>query len=305
MKRWLGICLVALGGPGFGLDLILPEQSRETYTDRSPFSSYLLPVGPYADGALETIVAEGAYSQRSWEAVAQPGSTTLELMDRLRQQIEGVGFEVLFECETDGCGGFDFRFATSVVQEPDMFVDLGDFRFLSAQRLGQATPEYVSLLVSRSVDRSYLQVTHVGPKTLTDPVVVQDSAPPASSLSAHLTDHGSVVLGDLRFETGSAQLGSGPFASLEELASFLNARPEQSVTLVGHTDFKGALERNIALSKRRAQAVADRLIASHDVDASQLRAEGVGYLAPRSSNATEAGRALNRRVEAVLGAVSR
>ena len=70
--------------------------------------------------------------------------------------------------------------------------------------------------------------------------------------------------------------------------------------LVGHTDAVGALEGNIRLSKKRAEAVMRRLIDGYGVDPVQLSAEGIGYLSPRASNATEEGRRLNRRVEVVL-----
>jgi OOP family OmpA-OmpF porin len=72
------------------------------------------------------------------------------------------------------------------------------------------------------------------------------------------------------------------------------------VALVGHTDAEGGLAANIDLSRRRAAAVRDRLVAQHGIAAERLSAEGVGWLAPRATNATEAGREANRRVEAVV-----
>ena len=69
---------------------------------------------------------------------------------------------------------------------------------------------------------------------------------------------------------------------------------------MGHSDAVGSLEANIALSRARARSVAGRLVDTHGVARGQLRAEGAGYLAPRASNATEDGRALNRRVEVVV-----
>jgi OOP family OmpA-OmpF porin len=69
--------------------------------------------------------------------------------------------------------------------------------------------------------------------------------------------------------------------------------------IVGHSDNQGSLEANIALSKRRAEAVRTALI-TRGVAAERLEAHGVGYLAPVSTNLTEAGRTLNRRVELVL-----
>ena len=88
--------------------------------------------------------------------------------------------------------------------------------------------------------------------------------------------------------------------SLQALAAFLRADPARRVTLVGHTDTVGALDRNIALSKRRAASVLERLVSAHGVPRAQIAAEGMGYLAPIASNLTPEGREANRRVEVVL-----
>ena len=70
--------------------------------------------------------------------------------------------------------------------------------------------------------------------------------------------------------------------------------------LVGHTDMTGALDANIALSRRRAEAVRERLLRDHGLNRDRIDAQGAGWLAPRASNATKAGRAANRRVEVVV-----
>jgi OOP family OmpA-OmpF porin len=62
----------------------------------------------------------------------------------------------------------------------------------------------------------------------------------------------------------------------------------------------GTLENNIALSRARAEAVRQHLVEALGVDPAQVSATGIGYLAPRATNATAAGREANRRVEAVL-----
>ena len=80
----------------------------------------------------------------------------------------------------------------------------------------------------------------------------------------------------------------------------LKAEPDLRVALVGHTDAVGSLDANTALSRRRAEAVRDRLVQSYDVAPGRVEAQGAGYLAPRASNLTEAGREQNRRVEVVV-----
>ncbi len=90
------------------------------------------------------------------------------------------------------------------------------------------------------------------------------------------------------------------FDSLRQLSDYLKERPDARIALVGHTDAVGALDSNIALSRRRAASVVRRLVDKYGVPRTQITADGVGYLAPRASNQTDAGRALNRRVEVIL-----
>jgi OOP family OmpA-OmpF porin len=60
------------------------------------------------------------------------------------------------------------------------------------------------------------------------------------------------------------------------------------------------LNGNIALSKRRASSVLDRLTRDYDIPRRQMEAEGMGYLSPLSTNLTQEGRDLNRRVEVIV-----
>jgi len=68
---------------------------------------------------------------------------------------------------------------------------------------------------------------------------------------------------------------------------------------VGHTDMTGTLAYNMDLSSKRAQAVVDVLARDYGIASDRLQAQGVGPLCPVSTNRTEEGRKLNRRVELV------
>lgn len=304
------LCCVAMAAPAMAdLSLTFPGTATETASQTEPFSSYKIPVGPYADGFVQTLVAEGRSVTKAWR-VEIGGGTTLLVMDALRQQLEGLGFELLYECTTQKCGGFDFRFETRVLPEPVMHVDLGDFRFLAAQRLGEAVPEYVSLFVSRGAEAAFVQMIVVGSPDDTSLTAKSDGlvaqvAPSIPTLNFGsvveiLLGDGSAVLDDLLFETGSSALGDGKFLSLVDLSEYLKANPEITVALVGHTDAEGSLQGNINLSRKRAQSVAQRLVSDFGIPSAQVEADGVGYLSPRASNLTEEGRTLNRRVEVII-----
>lgn len=306
------VLFLALAAPAGAVTLTLPPGASRALSQTEPLGSYAVPTAPWSEDGLETIGAEGRVSREAWQV---PGSaTTLQLLAPLRDQLAGQGYEVLLDCETEGCGGFDFRFETDVLPEPEMHVDLGDFRFLSARREGEEGPEFVTLLVSRAESTGYLQVVRVDPAapgaaasaaegeavTAAPPVVAPASPQPPGGLAENLENRGRAVLADLVFETGSARLAGDEFASLDALAAYLRDNPDRRITLVGHTDASGSLTANIALSRSRARSVLEELTGSYGIPADQLSADGVGYLMPLASNLTEEGRAANRRVEAVL-----
>lgn len=301
------ICLLVVAQPALALTLDLPGEVIGEEQRREVPGSYALPIAPFDGSRVPSRLVEGALDQRAFE-LAAPGLTTLAVLAPLRAQVLAAGYEVLLECETRACGGFDFRFATEVIAEPKMHVDLGDFRFLSAQRDG----EVLSILVSRGVTSAFVQITRVSDAPIPAPSVGEtvdlsqagvDAAtalPVNAAIGAALDDQGSAALDDLVFASGSAALSDGDYPSLVAVADWLNANPGATVALVGHTDAAGSLAANIALSKRRAEAVAEVLVATYGVQRARLAAEGAGFLAPRATNQTDAGRQMNRRVEVVV-----
>lgn len=99
----------------------------------------------------------------------------------------------------------------------------------------------------------------------------------------------------LRFETGSATLAPESDGQLRNLAAILGAYPEVHAKIGGYTDSTGNDNANKTLSENRARNVMNRLVAL-GVDKGRLESEGYGEEHPVASNATEAGRAQNRRI---------
>lgn len=301
----LAALLACLPLSGFCQSLDLPANAVLSFEDVTPLGSYAMPTGPWTRDGLPVLTAEGEVRQQSWRVDAV-GLTPLQLLDPLKEQLLQLGFTPVFTCTDVECGGFDFRFATPVVEAPAMYVDLGNYRYIAFQRMSDTGPALISLLASRSTSAGYLQITRVG--RAEDTPNVAATAPSARAiapvvtgeLAQELEAHGRVILSDLTFETGSAQLGTGDFNTLRALADYLRANPERQIALVGHTDATGSLDGNITLSKRRAQSVMQRLIDSYDVPSRQVAAEGMGYLSPVATNVTPEGRDANRRVEVIL-----
>ncbi len=111
------------------------------------------------------------------------------------------------------------------------------------------------------------------------------------------TGHAAVY--GIYFDTGSAAVKPESEPALQEVAKLLGGDASLKVYVVGHTDSVGGLESNLKLSQARAEAVRTALTARHGIAAARLTAQGVGPLAPVASNATDEGKAKNRRVELV------
>ena len=111
-------------------------------------------------------------------------------------------------------------------------------------------------------------------------------------------ESGSVILLEkVNFKRGTAELeGEDTKASLSDLAEFLLENPSLKLRIHGHTDSAGDPGLNKALSLERAGSVRDFLIAQ-GVPFESIRISGWGGTRPTASNATEAGRSKNRRVE--------
>lgn len=303
------VLMQTLAMPAAALTLDLPANVLGEQNRSEVPGSYALPIGPFDGSVVPSQVMEGALDQRAFQLDAKD-LTTLAMLAPLRDQVTAAGYEIVFECEARTCGGFDFRFGTDVMPEPDMHVDLSDFRFLSAV-LGK---EAVSILVSRSANSAYVQITRIAsvpltpsqqsteidlPDDVTAPIAPA-TGPATDGIGGALDQVGVAVLEDLVFDSGSATLADGDYASLAAVAGWLQANPDGTVALVGHTDASGSLAGNIALSERRAEAVAEVLIDIHGADRARVIAKGVGFLAPRATNQTEEGRQKNRRVEVVV-----
>ncbi|WP_420857905.1 OmpA family protein [Marivivens marinus] len=303
IRRWLPFLLAIWPGVGAAITLDLPANAILQKEEGPVGSSLDLPIGSWVEGYIPTRRAEGQVIRQVWR-IDGSGLTTLQILAPLREQISDAGYDLLYNCQTEQCGGFDFRFGVEIAPPPAMQVDLSDFRYLAAQRATDGDPEFVMIVVSRTARAGFVQITQVSGSP--DAVVRMNTvAPipqstPLSDIGLQLEQTGRVVLSDLSFETGSATLGPGPFDTLDRLATYLRDHPDRTIALVGHTDASGSLETNVALSRRRAASVLERLVSDYGVDRAQTEAEGMGYLAPIASNLTEEGREANRRVEAIL-----
>jgi OmpA-OmpF porin, OOP family len=108
-----------------------------------------------------------------------------------------------------------------------------------------------------------------------------------------------VLLKNIYFEFDKDELMPRSHVELDKLTRILRDNPRMSIEITGHTDALGDDTYNLALSKRRAQAVVSYLV-QQKIAPARLKSQGAGEAQPMESNDTEEGRAKNRRVEFVV-----
>ncbi|HEX3466369.1 MAG TPA: OmpA family protein [Candidatus Elarobacter sp.] len=101
----------------------------------------------------------------------------------------------------------------------------------------------------------------------------------------------------IHFDVDSAHIQPRSETVIGGIAGYMRESPALRFEVQGHTDSDGGGAYNLALSQRRAQAVVDDLVARYHVARPRLKAKGYGLTQPVATNATAAGKALNRRVE--------
>ncbi|MBL0329654.1 MAG: OmpA family protein [Bacteroidetes bacterium] len=108
------------------------------------------------------------------------------------------------------------------------------------------------------------------------------------------------LLNNIYYKTNSADLDPSSAVVINEFAEFLKANPTLKIEVRGHTDNVGDAKSNLALSTDRAFSVRDLLISKGIAESRLLNFKGYGASNPIADNATEAGRAKNRRTEFVI-----
>ncbi len=295
-------CL-ALTVPSFGAAefvLQLPLGAKATYSAIEETLPARVPVAPFEDGVLPTEATPINIRRTVWSMSGTQSVT--EVRAGIAEQLERSGYEEILSCIARGCGGFDFRFAIDVVDEPMMRVDLRNFHFITAKQTVLENPAYVTFLLSKSPTSIYVQMTEYRPTADGGAVVetVDTSTPVVAGQPLQISSEVSVVLEGLSFPAGSTELGDDPNGTLPALAEKMKSDEGLKVLLVGHSDMSGSIEGNITISRKRAESVRAALINEHGISADRLEAHGVGFLVPRASNDTEEGAQKNRRVEAVF-----
>ncbi len=140
----------------------------------------------------------------------------------------------------------------------------------------------------------FLRDTLASGATLSTDIVVVRSSATLDELCARA--FANLDLEPVSFLESSAEIRQGSLATLDRITEFARDCHSVAIEISGHTDASGNENWNRQLSRARAQAVADRIIAN-GIDPSRLVVRGLGSSEPVADNATRRGRELNRRIE--------
>lgn len=243
---------------------------------------------------------EGKITRITYESPKK--RSTLEVMRAYEEALAGKGFETLFECDDDACGRRNFMHAV-IPYSIILSENFEDQRYLAAKKSRpQQGDVYVSIYIIKAYNvggkrknRVYTQVDVIEVQPRKTKVVVIK----ADEMAGKIGTEGKVALYGVHFDVDSAAIKPDSKPTLDEIGKLMKDNPDLKLLVVGHTDNQGGFDYNIDLSKRRAASVTKALVNGYGVQSSRLRSWGVGYTAPVAPNATDEGRARNRRVELV------
>lgn len=252
------------------------------------------------------------------------GRSPLEILRNYQQDMKPAGFETVYECSGEACGVSNTNIVTfelgSLLFPATYAAAVGDnkapacaagaftsdvrYSVLDNKITGASVavlawkPGDVSVYCDEKEFKKYASVlvVKIEPKAREQKMETIS----ASEMSKSLDATGKVAIYGILFDTNKSDIQPASKASLDQIGALMKQKPALKLHVVGHTDNAGGFEANLALSRRRADAVVAALVKDYGLGKERLTANGVASLAPVQSNADEAGRSKNRRVELVL-----
>ena len=256
------------------------------------FDAAKIQAAPFKDGQpSDARTIEGKVTRLAYRS--GPGPSILEVARNFETQLAKAGFETRLACDTDDCGGIPFTEAIDALPVPQMWVDGFNYRYYAGRKIEAGREIWASVIVSKNNDNVHAQLT------VAEAGAIENKMIDAAAMAKGLGESGHIALYGVYFDTDKAVIKPESRPTLEQIAKLLTSQPQLNVFIVGHTDSQGAFDYNMDLSRRRAEAIVAELTKSWRIAPARLRSAGVGMLAPVGSNASDAGRALNRRVELV------
>ena len=300
----------------------LPADGYITLDDSTDFAELTFPASPgdRRNGFEETLSVEGAHRRLEYTVDGEELSL-LRLYRGYVQHFETNDVEIVFSGlgdELSARDGYSFISSESGFLSRTPSTSGGTVAYILARSTDGGTVLAVSFYSRQNARRIMVhavEIEEMAPLDLFTPeadpapdeedATAQDIAPEAlpaqdaAELESGLLADGRVVVNAILFEFDRAGILPESAQALATVAELMQAQLDLKLLVVGHTDGVGSFDYNLRLSVERAQAVVVWLARQHGIAESRLRPAGAGPMSPVTSNRSEDGRALNRRVELV------
>ena len=172
-----------------------------------------------------------------------------------------------------------------------------DYYYIVAKGVRDSLDIYVNLFISTTGNygQSFVGVN----QSVIETIPLELGLVNADNISQNIETSRHSIFYDIHFASGSAKIEESSNNQISEIAKYIKKHLDKKFYIVGHTDNVGDFISNMTLSENRAKAVMNKLTTEYGLNANQLKAYGVANLSPVTSNATDKGKARNRRVEIV------
>jgi outer membrane protein OmpA-like peptidoglycan-associated protein len=293
MTHTLTLVLLALLAPSLVLAAANPDESLLApypgatleINELKDFDELEIPLGPRKGGKLvRSQKVQGRWTHLRYGFPR--GRSTFEVYKNYEAALKKGGFKIHYTCvQPDGCGDSSDRLKGLAYWPYD------SSHYLAASQLKDGKAVWLTVDV-----RSNAIFTNV---MRAKPMETEKVSVNAEALKLSIEEEGHVAVYGIEFDSGKTELKPASVPILSEIAKVLNASPGLKIYVVGHTDNQGGLDFNRHLSEGRATSVVKELVARYKIAPNRLSPQGVGPLVPLATNGTDAGRAMNRRVDLV------
>lgn len=296
-------------------DLRRFEKSELILCGHRDFAPYLLPTGklnawnyttqkPDFESKLELA---GRLTQRIYRAPAGPSSN--EVFENYRLELQAKGYTTLYQAAGVAFGNDQGRYFENISRIGGQLMAYSPQKshVMAAVKEEEGRKTHLLLYVVEYAGgyhpriqiepgRVLVQIDTLESGDLTERMQLVK----ADDIGRALEKDGKIAIYGILFDFNKADVKPESRPALDEIGRYLRANPARKLYVVGHTDNVGGFDSNLRLSVARATAVAQDLVQGYAIAPDRLKPAGAGLMVPVASNADEAGRAKNRRVELVL-----
>ncbi len=285
--------------------------SHIAYYDEQDYSTYSIATGPVTGYKTisDWLEVEGKFTRIYYEL--EDNTSITQIFINYRNAMEKAGFEVLAKglfkdrnVKNDVGGGSwlgTFYAKNNYPTSANILMGAGSATsggtcLITGKLSKPSGTAYVVVAGKEYSDKKKIYMIDIIEETKMEDDLIKINA---DEMLKGIKADGKIALYGIFFDFDKAEVKPDSEPTLNEIANLLKKDTKLNLYVVGHTDNKGKFDYNVDLSKRRAAAVVKKLTTKYGVSSTRLSPDGVGPLAPVSTNESEDGRKLNRRVELV------